>query len=257
MSLAGEQVHIVPMGAEVERITEPAIKEGADRIILLEYIPPIDYPADLREQINSAFESASITVETRRVNLENLFEALNAFGSVISEHSDGKNTIFVNISSGNKIGAAAAVMACMESQSATPYYVQAESGTSMVADQQQIATGISGWDAIPLYPLERPDRQQLQIMKYIAEANTDLRDQDKPFRIKSKLVEFAEEENLPFIRGCEGDDRAKHNRLNRHIIKPLENEWGFIQVSEVGVNHRVMLTESGENTLHGFEYLLE
>lgn len=257
MPLSGNQVHIAPLGVEKERITKPIIDEGADHVILLEYIPPVAYSKELRTEIEAELEAESINYERKHANLEDLFDALNAFGEVIRDRADAGDDVYVNISSGNKIGAAGGLMACMEYQSATPYYVQAEAGTSMVADDRQMAENVTGWDSIPLYPLERPDEDMLRMMKFIADADTELRDQNEPFRIKKDLIEFAEENELSFIQGCEGGSQAKHNLLRRHIIEPLAEKWGFLQTNSVGTTDRVMLTQDGKNTVQGFEYLIE
>jgi hypothetical protein len=50
----------------------------------------------------------------------------------------------------------------------------------------------------------------------------------------------------------ENYDQARFASLDKNIIQPLENEWGFIEVEKIGRNRWIKLTKEGE---HASEFL--
>jgi hypothetical protein len=50
----------------------------------------------------------------------------------------------------------------------------------------------------------------------------------------------------------ENYEQARFASLDKNIIQPLENEWGFIQVEKIGRNRWIKLTKEGE---HASEFL--
>lgn len=161
--------------------------------------------------------------------------------------------VYVNLATGNKVIAIGGMIACMAAGDAYPYYVEAEQHGS---HHPPAPEGVTSVDTIPPYPISRPETQQIAIMEYIA--SSDRRNPNgESYRIKRELLEFGEEQELPFISNYDGESRkGKFRRLQAHVIDPLE-EFEFIDVEEVGTQHHVFLTEDGKNTLRAFEYLLD
>jgi len=253
-----KSIHIAPLGVENERISQPAIDYEADHIILLEYLPPVPPLDDIHSELTTALDEAGIEYERKRTDFDDLFEGLTGLAETI-ETQAGKNDIYVNVSSGNKVAAIAGMIACMVTGQATPYYVKAEENDSNFPQPSsgKPAQGIRSIETIPRYPMDRPETEHLAVMKFIHEQETELRDDDQPFVEKKKIIEFGEEEDLPFMSNYEGEtEKGKYSRLRHHIIEPLE-EFDYITIEEHGSSDIIKLTEDGRNTLRAFEYVVE
>lgn len=255
---ATETIHIAPLGVENDRISKPAIDYGADRIILLEYLPRTPPLDDVHEGLETALDDAGIEYNRHRANFDDLFDGLADMAETIETQRD-KDEIYLNVSSGNKIAAIAGMIACMSTGRATPYYVKAEEHDSNFPQPSPggPSQGIRSVETIPRYPMDRPKTEHLAIMKHIQEQETALRDDEQPFVEKQDIIEFGKAENLPFIANYTGETKkGEYQRLKHHIITPL-TELGYITINEHGTSNRVKLTEDGENTLRAFLYVIE
>lgn len=245
-----EQVHVAPLGIERDRIVEPPVEHGADRVVLLEYLPE-----SLRSPLGDGavaepLSEHGIECDVVEVEIEDLFDAVAAIGRVIDRYRDDQ--VYVNLASGDKLTAIGGMIACMVDGSAHPYYVEAEEHGSR---QPPAPRGVRSIDSVPSYPIERPESQHLAVMAHIARSNRTSAE-GEPYRIKRELFEFGEAADLPFMSDFEGDtDKGKFRRLDTHVIAPLE-ERGFLVVTQVGVQKRVFLTDDGRNTLRAFRYLI-
>lgn len=245
-----ERVHIVPFGVERDRIIEPVVEYGADTAVLLDYLTG---PAPARpdvEELNEVFEEHGIANEHRDVSVTDLFDALAVVGEAILDYEDDE--VYVNLATGSKPVAIGGMIACM-TLGAHPYYVEAEQhGTH----QGPLPQGLHSIDAIPSYPMDRPEHQHLRVMAYVHDSDRTTVD-GEPYRIKRELIEFGERAEVPFLADYEGKtDKGKFRRLDAHVISPLK-EQGFIRIEEVGTQHRVFLTEDGQNTLRAFSCCIE
>jgi len=246
-----EHVHVVPLGIEHDRIVEPAVDHGADRVVLLQYLPPSlrDHLRD--DDVVAALSGDGIDCEVVEVEVRDLFDAVAAFGRVFDRYED--DHVFVNLATGDKLTAIGGMIACMADGTATPYYVEAEAGGSR---QPPAPRGVRSVDTVPPYPIDRPEYQHLAVMEHIADSERTTAD-GEPYRIKRELFEFGEAEGLPFMREFDGEtDKGKFRRLDAHVFGPL-SERGYLEVREVGTRKRVFLTEDGRNTLRAFRYVLD
>lgn len=266
-----ERVHIAPMGVEDDRITESALEYKAERVILMEYIPPTSEMTNIKEEITKRFDENGVEYEFRTVGgFEDLFEGTAEFIRIIEEHCTDE--LWVNISSGNKISAVAGMIACATTEVATPYYVTAEGGDSNdpMHTHSEPAIGVQEVQEVPPYPMDRPSDDELLLMNLIDKADISLRDTERPFLIKKGLIEngrsagveflFAEDEGIDSRGKTETHEydigRADHNRLRRNFIDPFTRK-GFIEVHDERQSDRVMLTQRGQNLLTAFRPLIE
>lgn len=246
-----EHVHVAPYGMEFDRIVEPPVQHGADRVVLLRYLP-----ASLLEQVGegdveAALTEAGIAVDVVDVDVDDLFDAVAAFGRVLEAY--GGEQLYVNLSSGDKLTAVGAMIACMAAGTAQPYYVEAEEHGSL---QPPAPRGIRSIQSVPSYHIERPEFQHLVLMAYVADSDRTTPD-GEPYRIKRELFEHGEARGLPFMADFDGEtDKGKFRRLDAHVVSPLD-EKGYVEVRQVGTQRRVFLTEDGRNTLRAFSYLLD
>jgi len=248
---APDLVHVAPLGIEHDRIVEPPVDHGADRVVLLRYLPGSVRQTSDGNGVRPALEEAGIECEVLDVEMDDLFDAVEAFGRVLAQSADDR--VFVNLASGDKVTAIAGMIACMADGSAQPYYVEAREHGSL---QPPAPRGVRSIDTIPSYQIERPDHQHLAVMAHIDGA--DRTDADgTPYRIKRELFEFGEGEGLPFMAEFDGEtDKGKFRRLDAHVVGPLR-ERGYVRVEAVGTQKRVFLTDDGRNTLRAFRYLLD
>ena len=232
-----ERVHVMPVGYERDRLVLPAIELGAERVILLE--PDAADAHEYGDAVRDDLEDAGITHETIPCDIFDLYESIGTIAEIASRFAD----VSVNIASGSKVTAVGGAIACMATD-ATPYYVRAE---RYGEDAESVSEGVEAIYELPTYPIDRPDREHVAVLEYVAE--------HEPVS-KKRLIAVGEERNLPFIADYEGEgEKGKYRRLERHVVDPLA-ERGYVTVDDVGRTKRVSTTERGRNTLRAFSYLL-
>lgn len=245
-----KRVHVAALGIEYDRIVDPPTEHGADRVVLLEYLPANLRTHLERDDIETVLADNDIDCDVVDVQIEDLFDAVAAFGRVFDQYESDQ--VYVNLASGDKVTAIGGMIACMADGTVEPYYVEAEQHGS---HQPPAPRGVRSIHTVPSYPIERPEYQHLAIMAHIGESDRT-NAQGEPYRIKRELFEFGEEQSLAFMSDFEGDtDKGKFRRLDAHVVSPLA-EKEYVDVKQVGTQRRVFLTEDGENTLRAFRYLL-
>jgi len=252
------RIHIAPLGVEYERITEPAIRKGADRVILVKYLPKAFDNRLSMDRIQEQLEEHAIEIEYERCEgeINDLYDAVAKISDIIFRHSEDQ--LFVNLATGDKDMPIGGMIACMTTGEATPYYVEAETRGTL---QRKPPEDVSSIDSIPPYPMERPTDEQLEIMNYIHRNDKVEKGDLIRFGAEPTLLPFLEDTTEVFEDRADYPERKKptgaaFGRLNTHIINPLE-ERGFIETEEVGRYIRIHLTEDGKNMLRAFEHVVD
>lgn len=239
------EVHVAPLGYEHDRIREPVLAYGADVLYLLTGEGPerLSYHEDLRGDL----EAEGVTVRSRAIDLGDIYDVLGEVTTIVDEYDD--DIVRVNVSSGPKLAAIGAALACMATD-ASGYHVHPESRSHPVEEVPR-TRGMRMAEQLPSYPLETPTEDQVRILNYI-----DSTDDATYTPKKSDLIEFAEENDLSFIiRSNPANDKAKFALLNNRIVDPLL-ENGYVEVEPVGRTKQVSLTETGANALRAFRHKL-
>ncbi|MFC4549606.1 MULTISPECIES: DUF6293 family protein [Halorussus] len=241
-----DEVHVAPLGYEYDRILGPARKYGVDIIYLLEHEGPsaaTDYHDDLREELRDL----GVEVRSRDVDLMDIYDVLGVVTTLTAEHED--DIVRVNVSSGTKLSAVGAAIACMCTD-ATAYYVHPE-GYPYADRRERQSYGYADDEVLPSYPIEAPTTDQVAVMAYLAEANTDA------YTVKKKdIIDHAEEVGLSFVADNDpANDKAKFALLNANVVEPLLEDQ-YISVEDVGRRKQVTLTDTGEDALHAFRHKL-
>lgn len=242
------RIHIVPLGYEKDRIVEPVIELEADRVLFLqpdtskEAIDQPDYLDNVREEIRDA----GIETETIDCDIFTLYDSLGTIAELANEFRD--HNVYVNLAAGSKVTAIGGMIACMAT-GAIPYYVRAESYAG--GDNNPVAFGVKSIEMLPRYHIEEPDPQRIAVLEHV---------QSKGRVTKTDLIEFGERKGLPFIsrydtEDVQNPDRGYYRRLNTQVIEPLESQ-GYIEVEKHSKYQYISLTDSGENRLQAFRYLL-
>ena len=147
------RVHIATLGFQVRRITEPLIREKADKVYLLTRSHEDKATPYLDKVMKILRKERYLQIEKRAMDIWDLFDCLQTYKKIIKEEEErgGKNThIYINVSTGSKISSVAGTMACMIWKG-TPYYAHMEYN-----DKKDPADGlpdedVTTIDEIPVY----------------------------------------------------------------------------------------------------------
>lgn len=237
-----DRVQIVPFGYERVRVIEPINRLKADKVILLRQHEDSDHEAPFQTNVVADLEANDrITVEQRRCDIFSLEDSLQAIKEAIGDCAVD-DEVYVNLSTGSKLTAIAGMYAC-QSTGATPFYVEPKFRRAeghLEPPTEPLVKKIGGIREIPIFRLDLPSDEQLQILAYVA---------DHDHVTKKDLIRYAEEHSLPFIAETESKtDEGKYRLLETHIIDPLEAE-GYVDVTKSGREKHVVATESGQQLL--------
>ena len=239
------RVHIAPVGFEIDRVVIPAIKMKADKVYLLRHN---DYSEDKSgpylDKIVKKLEKVNIKTKTIGVNRYRLFGIIKVVKEIIQNECD--NDVYLNVASGSKIHAVGCMMACMifdDRSNIHPYYAQAKEYPQYKGNEQQ-TIGVEEIHKLPTYQIRTPSPKLLSALALV---------KAKGRVTKKEFAKEATDLNLISVGAREENyDQARFASLDKNIIHPLENEWGFIEVEKIGRNRWIKLTKEGE---HASEFL--
>ena len=239
------RVHIAPVGFEIDRVVIPAIKMKADKVYLLRHN---DYSEDKSgpylDKIVKKLEKVNIKTKTIGVNRYRLFGIIKVVKEIIQNECD--NDVYLNVASGSKIHAIGCMMACMIFDDRTnihPYYAQAKEYPQYKGNEQQ-TIGVEEIHKLPTYQIRTPSPKLLSALALVkAKGRVTKKEFAKEATDMNLISVGAKDENF---------DQARFASLDKNIIQPLENEWGFIEVEKIGRNRWIKLTKEGE---HASEFL--
>ena len=144
------------------------------------------------------------------------------------------------MASGSKIHAVGMMMATMifdDRSNLHPFYAQAKEYHHTKISEPQ-TSGIEAIHDLPTYRIQTPAKKHLEALRILVENGGKLR--------KKEMAEIAEKEKLIVINAEPGNhSQARFASLDKNIISPLENEWGYIKTEKVGRNRWINLTEEG------------
>jgi Family of unknown function (DUF6293) len=242
------RVHIVPVGFEVERITEPLERERADRVYLVTRPAP-DAAAMFVDAVERRLKRAAWPIDVRvvRTELWDSFAAVGAYRSIFEaegrtdRHATGVLPIRVNVSTGTKITAIAGTLACML-WNGEAYYVQVS--RSWYSDRpprvRAVHDAVERVDPVPVYELRAPAPELVEVLEALDRRGGSLRKRDL---LRELRLDRAGSDGTPALSA-----QAQHGRLARRL-EPLEARWGFVATDARGPRARVRLTEQGRVAL--------
>ena len=238
--LATFRVHIAPLGFEIDRIVIPLKETKADKLWLLIHEKTAeDKSGPYLEKIKKECKKLGIKLEISYADRLNIFNVIKAVKEIISKEKN--NYIYVNVASGSKIQAIACMMACMilkECKNIQPFYAEPEKYAAFEGKQQSF--GIKDTIPLPTYEIQIPKQKLLDALRIVHEhKNQKL--------TKKEMAEIAEEKELIIIDSKLNHSQARFASLDKNIIEPLKNEWGFIEVEKIGRNRWIKITEEGKN----------
>jgi hypothetical protein len=248
----GLRVHIVTVGFRVRRVTEPLIRERADKVYLITKSHEDKAIASFEKMLKILRKEKYLQIEKRTTDIWNLFECLQTYKSIIKEEEErgGKNThIYINISTGSKISCIAGTMACMM-WGGTPYYAHMVWSTY---DKKDPADGlpdeeVTTIDEIPVYSINKPKPESLAVLRILDSA----KEGNRPKMMKKgRLIQQLEEAGMIDKDASIG---AKHSKLKGLLnsISIAGSDNPLVEVEYKGKQSNVILTTQGESTLKIF-----
>ena len=243
------RIHIVTVGFQIRRITEPLIRERADKVYLITRAHEDKATAYLDKVMKILRKEKYLHVEKRAMDIWNLFDCLQTYKKIINEEEEkgGKNAhIYINVSTGSKVSSIAGTLACMIWKG-TPYYAHIEYN-----DKKDPADGlpdedVTTIDEIPVYSINKPKPESLLVLKILH----SIKEEKPKMMKKSRLIEELEEASIIDKNLSIG---AKHSKLKGLLnsISIAGSDNPLVEVEYKGKQSNVILTTQGESTLKIF-----
>jgi hypothetical protein len=244
------RVHIATVGFQVRRITEPLIREKADKVYLLTRSHDDKATAYLDKVMKILRKERYLQIEKRAMDLWDLFDCLQTYKKIIKEEEEkgGKNThIYINVSTGSKISSVAGTMACMIWKG-TPYYAHIEYNDKKDPTDGLPDEDVTTIDEIPVYSINKPKPESIAVLKIL----DSMKEGARPKMMKKgKLIEELEEAGIIDKDASIG---AKHSKLKGLLnsISIAGSDNPLVEVEYKGKQSNVILTTQGESTLKIF-----
>ena len=241
------RIHIAPVGFEIDRIIIPAVRMKADKVWLIAHDTIAEDKANkYRQKIEKELEKKGIKTEIAYANRLLLFPIIKAVTGIIFK--ERKNDIYVNVATGSKIHAIGCMMACMlfdDREKIHPFYAQAEKYPEYDGKTQQ-TYGVADIHSLPTYRIGTPKWELLEAMRIIKKANGRIQ--------KKKMAEEAEKSKIITVNAKKQNfTQARFASLDKNIVQPLVDTWGFVEVEKIGRNRWLKLTDDGK---HAAEFLI-
>ena len=238
--IATFRVHIAPLGFEIDRIILPLKETKADKLWLLVHEKTAeDKSGPYLDQIKKQCKKMKIDLEISYADRLSIFKVIKTVKEIISKEKN--NYIYVNVASGSKIQAIACMMACMilkECKNIKPFYAEPETYAAFNGTQQSF--GIKDTKPLPIYEIQTPKQKLVDALRIVYE-------HDDQKLTKKEMAEVAAEQKLIIVDSPENHSQVRYTSLDKNIIGPLKNEWGFIEIEKIGRNHWIKITEEGRN----------
>jgi len=241
------RIHIAPVAFEVDRVVIPAVRMKADKVYLVAHDDVAnDKAIKYRQKIVRQLEKKGIKTEVVFANRLRLFPIIKTVTEIIFK--ERKNDIYVNVATGSKIHAIGCMMACMlfdDRDKIHPFYAQAEKYPEYEGTGQE-TYGVSEIHSLPTYRIGTPKRELLEALRIIKDAGGRIQ--------KKKMAEEAEKRKIIIVNAREQNfTQARFASLDKNIVQPLVETWGFVEVEKIGRNRWLKMTEDGD---HAAEFLI-
>jgi hypothetical protein len=259
-----KEVHIIPLGHEIDRAVMPFENHKPDIVYLLAVNDTFNgkYESHMIEEqlyftdsVEKILCSKGITVRKKTVDIFVESELAKYLSHIIVEEKINQSKLLVNISSGNKLSSGISSIVAM-AHDAQAYYVMAD-GYS-VTEPEKRKHGLSICNQCRLHwisnlPISLPKDAQVKVLVEVAKAKNGLKTID--------ILEFLGNEGVPTFEECiqirshsfgrglsKAQDRGKRinylMRLNKGILAKLESE-GYVSRKQIGKFNTINITPKG------------
>lgn len=255
-----ENVHIIPLGHEIDRAVIPLLKNRADRVHLLAIPPESDLDPVMKElqgnythKVTARLEKQKIPVQFHPVDMFDILEVMKKVSRIIVLEKKCGNHIYVNMSAcGRKTSFAVTIAAMFHD--VTSYYVAADSYASGKNSSKESDHGMSvvesgNIELLQQFHIMRPDDANISLLVELYRRKTE----GLPDMKSDDIIDFF---NLMEVHGFKvtpeekrGYERTKLkrtllNRINRTYLERLEGQK-YIERKRAGREFFVRITEAG------------
>jgi hypothetical protein len=254
----GENVHIIPLGFEIDRAVKPFERFKANRVYLLTTLSS-DYPKEMnrkQEYYNKAVENAlkekgiDVYLETT-IDIFDILKVMKRVAELVRLEKSKGNDVYVNMSAAGKLTSLGASLAGM-AHNAKVYYVSAD-GYPSTAEEENLH-GLSVCDKLNLkliqnFQISLPDVMGRIVLVNLCLKGKHMRTDEIVKLLVSKKIELFEDEGK-----IEQGKRRKAQQknlvnLNKAVLSKLEKN-GYITREKLGRLNYIDVTESGRYIAH-------
>lgn len=236
------RIHIVPVGYDFSRVTDPLIKAKADKVYFILHETDrgqskfLDY---IKKELKSKLPQ--IKTNSDYLDIWNLYSCIQKIKEIIVKEKG--NRIFINVSTGTKITAIAGTLASM-SWGAIPYYVKFVNPSDNAIDTIR-KEKVEDREELPVFEINKPKSEHLKILSLMESNGGKLKKKD--------LIKILEEMKIIPEKNEDGEELsiyAKHGRL-RPMLHSMITEFGLIK-NDSERRGQIIFTEQGEKALKIF-----
>ena len=183
----GLRIHIAPVGFKVNRVTEPVIRERADKVYLITHSNQDKAVPHLEKILKILKKERFLQIQKRYTNIWDFFECLQTYKKIIREEQNSGH-IYINVSTGSQIMSIAGMFACMI-WGGTPYYAHIDYDNIKKDPMDGLPeVRVEVIDELPVYSLSKPRHESLAVLQILSKAGGKMK--------KGKLIEQLEGVNL-------------------------------------------------------------
>lgn len=249
-----KNVHIARVSFEIDRVVMPLKEIGVGKIYLIsktnEQKVYIDYANEIKERIKSFIKPEQII--QKYWDIHNFNGIMSELCALIKKEKSQKNNVFINISSGGKLFASAATIACMM-YDATPYYVVPEEykihGKEFYHKETVkplgLTTGMKDIIDIPKYTITPPPKEFIQVLAILRNVSMKQKDIIKELNKRGVMQEVYDLKKKNKI------SKNAYMEFRRNYLQPLLDK-GLIKKEGQSRKQKITITEEGLNTLNIF-----
>jgi len=251
----GENVHIVPLGFEIDRAVKPFERLKANRVYLLTTLDP-SYPIEMRIKqghynkiVENFLKEKGIEVRLETdVDIFDILKVMKRVAELIRIEKSHGNDVYVNMSAAGRLTSLGASLAGMV-HNAKVYYVSADGYPS--TSEEKNVHGLSICNKLNLKLIENFQISMPDYMGRIVLVNLCLK--GKHMRT-NELVSLFVSRKIELFKDEIGKDRRKRQQsnlinLNKAVLNKLEKN-GYITREKIGRLSYINITESGRYIAH-------
>jgi hypothetical protein len=257
-----ENVHIIPLGHEIDRAVKPLLKNKADRVHLLAIPPDAELDPVMKEKqmnytqkVTACLEEHKIPVQYHAVDMFDTLDVMKKVSRIIVLEKARGNIVYVNMSACGRKTAFAVTIAAMFHDTAV-YYVAADSYATGVNSIKEADHGMSivesgNIELLQQFRIMKPDDTDIALLAELYRRKMN----NMPVMKSDDIIDFFSQKKVHGFnvkpedkRGLERSKlkRALLNRINRMHLEGLESQK-YIEKKKIGKEFVVKITEAGSH----------
>ena len=250
----GDNIHIIPLGFEIDRAVKPFEKFKADKVYILTTLNS-KYPEEMNkkqryynEAVENGLKEKGIKVEVETdVDIFDILQVMKRVSQLVKLEKNNGNDVFVNMSAAGRLTSLGASLAAM-AHGAKVYYVSADGYPSTPEEEKK--HGLSICDKLNLkhlqnFQIELPDSMGRIVLVNLCKQGKKMRtDAILKLLIAKKIELFEDDSNLVGEKKRRAQQKNFAN-LNKAVLKKLEKK-GYITREKLGRLNYIDITESGK-----------